>query len=594
MQSQRATQKAEIRDQRNAATSDPHPSPPASPNRILQLQRTLGNQAVQRLLQSRALQAQLKINRPGDIYEQEADRVAEQVMRTAELVPRRSGASCGEGMFQCPQCEHEKEPLIHRKTTIVSESSDPSVPGKDDEGSKSETDAIQREEMPEEENGLQMKPRVQPQLGDGRIAAAADLEVSVQQARGGGISLADNIREPMEQAFGADFSGVKVHTDAQSDQLNRSMQARAFTTGQDVFFRQGEYNPGSRGGQELLAHELTHVVQQSGRTVRRSPKPQVTGRSSAVLPLQRTFGNQAAGMCDVDEPRTDVNSRPQKIAQRLQIKSTSGGAEVGAPIVQRAKLNIRKDKKTISGVSKFPRRPPSNLSKQRQHLTAYVTFEQAILSRVRDRTPTNAASELQNLVKEIGKLPYMASAGHVHASLNSIDKKLSEAAKLPDEKAAANIVGDQIDLVLDARNHIPGTAISVSGTTGHGEARTAGSLEMFETDLRQTGGQKFATDAKNAKQALLNMWELFDYNPPDPKDDPKLTEVQRRVLTHVMSMRTAFPLTFEWLTSLGEKYWLMPWLMQSLQSRGPALRLPLQRLSKESLKKVTDFVHTNL
>ncbi|MHC5750143.1 eCIS core domain-containing protein [Nostoc sp. JL23] len=68
------------------------------------------------------------------------------------------------------------------------------------------------------------------------------------------------MREPMEQAFGADFSGVKVHTNGQSDQLNRSIQARAFTTGQDVFFREGEYNPGSQGGQELL----THVVQQNG------------------------------------------------------------------------------------------------------------------------------------------------------------------------------------------------------------------------------------------------------------------------------------------------------------------------------------------
>lgn len=71
----------------------------------------------------------------------------------------------------------------------------------------------------------------------------------------------------MEQAFGADFSGVKVHTDTQADQLNQSIQAKAFTIGQDVFFRSGTYEPGSHGGQELLAHELTHVVQQSGSAV---------------------------------------------------------------------------------------------------------------------------------------------------------------------------------------------------------------------------------------------------------------------------------------------------------------------------------------
>jgi hypothetical protein len=73
----------------------------------------------------------------------------------------------------------------------------------------------------------------------------------------------------MGQAMGADFSGVKVHTDSQSDQLNQSIQARAFTTGQDVFFRQGAYDPGSRGGQELIAHELTHVVQQSDTAIMR-------------------------------------------------------------------------------------------------------------------------------------------------------------------------------------------------------------------------------------------------------------------------------------------------------------------------------------
>jgi hypothetical protein len=78
----------------------------------------------------------------------------------------------------------------------------------------------------------------------------------------------------MGQAMGADFSGVKVHTDSQSDQLNKSIQAKAFTTGQDVFFRQGAYEPSSRGGQELIAHELTHVVQQ-GASVQRKDNEEI-------------------------------------------------------------------------------------------------------------------------------------------------------------------------------------------------------------------------------------------------------------------------------------------------------------------------------
>jgi hypothetical protein len=109
-----------------------------------------------------------------------------------------------------------------------------------------------------------MKPMLQLQGGHGGMAATPELESSIQRLRGSGQPLADTVREPMERAFGADFSGVKVHTDAQSDQLNQSIQAKAFTTGGDIFFREGAYDPQSRGGQELIAHELTHVVQQTG------------------------------------------------------------------------------------------------------------------------------------------------------------------------------------------------------------------------------------------------------------------------------------------------------------------------------------------
>lgn len=68
----------------------------------------------------------------------------------------------------------------------------------------------------------------------------------------------------MERALGADFGGVRVHTDERADALNRSLRARAFTTGADIFFRRGAYDPASPGGREVLAHELTHVVQQQG------------------------------------------------------------------------------------------------------------------------------------------------------------------------------------------------------------------------------------------------------------------------------------------------------------------------------------------
>jgi hypothetical protein len=86
----------------------------------------------------------------------------------------------------------------------------------------------------------------------------------IDRARSGGRSLDGATRESMESAFGADFGGVRVHTGAAADRLNGDLSARAFTTGSDIFFRQGEYEPGRSSGRELLAHELTHVVQQGG------------------------------------------------------------------------------------------------------------------------------------------------------------------------------------------------------------------------------------------------------------------------------------------------------------------------------------------
>lgn len=96
--------------------------------------------------------------------------------------------------------------------------------------------------------------------------SAQQLDESVARAiedrRGRGAPLDDDTRTEMEGALGHDLSDVRVHTDSTAHELNESVSARAFTTGSDVFFKQGTYDPGSSSGRELLGHELTHVVQQ--------------------------------------------------------------------------------------------------------------------------------------------------------------------------------------------------------------------------------------------------------------------------------------------------------------------------------------------
>ncbi len=91
-----------------------------------------------------------------------------------------------------------------------------------------------------------------------------DVTSQINSARGSGQSLDSGVVSRMGESMGADFSNVKVHADEQSHTLNQQLGAKAFTTGQDIFFQQGAYQPASSEGQHLLAHELTHVVQQGG------------------------------------------------------------------------------------------------------------------------------------------------------------------------------------------------------------------------------------------------------------------------------------------------------------------------------------------
>jgi hypothetical protein len=101
---------------------------------------------------------------------------------------------------------------------------------------------------------------------DGEQQAAPEVQSSIERNRGTGQALEERSRAEMESALGSDFSDVRVHTDTEADGLNRAVNAVAFTSGRDVFFRQGAYQPRHSAGRAVLAHELTHVVQQRGST----------------------------------------------------------------------------------------------------------------------------------------------------------------------------------------------------------------------------------------------------------------------------------------------------------------------------------------
>ena len=158
--------------------------------------------------------------------------------------------------------------------------------------------------------------------GESNAEVSPEVEQAIQRALGRGQTLDSRVRTQMESALGADFSGVRVHTDAEADGLNRTLNARAFTTGQDLFFRQGEYNPGGSGGRKLLAHELTHVVQQLSGAV---------PAESGVSHPDDTFEKEARSVAEVITSGSPVIVRDlQGVAARPTVQRQHGKRALAA------------------------------------------------------------------------------------------------------------------------------------------------------------------------------------------------------------------------------------------------------------------------
>lgn len=169
------------------------------------------------------LQPKLTIGQPNDKYEQEADHVADQVMRMPEPVIQRQGA-----------------------------------------------DTIQ---------GHNNKSLLQTMGQAGAVPAASPGFISGNQTKqGGGQPLAKSSRAFFELRLGHDFSQVRIHDGPWAAKAAQSINARAYTMGRNITFAKGQYQPGSTQGKKLLAHELTHVVQQgeSGRAIQRQPAEENT------------------------------------------------------------------------------------------------------------------------------------------------------------------------------------------------------------------------------------------------------------------------------------------------------------------------------
>ncbi len=182
---------------------------------LQQLQQSYGNSYV-----GQVIQAKLMVGHSTDVYEQEANRVADAVMRMPEpeILPSASVSSYIQPLRiqrMYTECREEEEEKVHPK------------------GAPEQT------------------PTVTPAL-----------EARLNAKSGGGQPLPEGTRTFMESRFGHNFSQVRIHNDAEAAQMNRELKAQAFTRQRDIYFGSGKYKPDSREGQHLLAHELTHLVQQ--------------------------------------------------------------------------------------------------------------------------------------------------------------------------------------------------------------------------------------------------------------------------------------------------------------------------------------------
>ncbi len=226
------------------------------------------------------IQPKLSVNQPGDIYEQEADAIADKVVNMvspANLQPLNFLHANYHAQRKCKACE-EEEKKVQRKCA----------------------------ECEEKEKGLQRK-ETSSGLNAGRnsvqqVADTSALHEHINASQGNGAKLDANTQAFMSDRMGFDFSHVNIHADNESANMNRQLNAKAFTAGNDIYFNAGEYNPSAEAGKRLLAHELVHTIQQGGVQ---------THIQRACLPPAECAGPQATLENFVQE----TESKPENISK---------------------------------------------------------------------------------------------------------------------------------------------------------------------------------------------------------------------------------------------------------------------------------------
>jgi hypothetical protein len=242
-----------------------------------------------------AVQAKLHIGKAGDHFEREADSMAEMVVNGAESAQMaQRGEAAGKS---------QRQPLAEIVTPFVQrqaeEEEEPVQMAEEEEAQQAQSLQRQGEEEEEPVQMAEEEEAVQARFNSVARRDTPSLESRLRSGAGQGRVLSDGIRAEMEQGFGADFGNVRIHTGALAVGMNEDLHAQAFAHGSDIYFNTGKYNPATPAGKMLLAHELTHTIQQGATHPLESAE-------QAQQPNEGTAANPAGSASPVAIPPTDL------------------------------------------------------------------------------------------------------------------------------------------------------------------------------------------------------------------------------------------------------------------------------------------------
>ncbi len=270
------------------------------------------------------------------------------------------------------------------------------------------------------------------------FTAPAEVESRITGLRGRGAPMESSVRSSFENAMGVDLGAVRVHHDSTADQLNRTVSAKAFTTGNDVFFSKGTYSPGTRGGQRLLAHELTHTVQQSG-IAQRSPVQRI--RLAQHARLQREdVDSRGSSWKGVDAEASEKRLAHAKEEYLFEKSLSSGGDAEEA-----TNARLASQKEAVSSENDVGVLPPVFLFLYKRN--AALAIEQFGYTKNQEATIRARLKDRENIPQPQELLPTSKIAAHLGKFANGahafIDPTASK--KIEDEITDTRFKGWGID-----------------------------------------------------------------------------------------------------------------------------------------------------